>query len=339
MSTVMWPLNRLNHIRGNWRKQSKTAPSLLTKSCHDIDFILWLLCSSSDPSNSKILHQPAQVTSSGSLLYFKKTRKPALAGEATNCYKCGAESDCLYSAKKIYVERQFDKGNTGWPVDVIDPEIEDLRTSDVKRFNKRARHQLTARLVEDYGHNTPQEAIDERPWFGRCVYEADNDVCDDQFVTITWEDDPYERSDAMPAMEERIKGRGAKSATFHMVAPTEKQCERRGRIYGTKGEIEYDSKRIRIFDFASGEAKVHHPPQAGGGHGGGDLGLAQQFVKAIEAVKTNINSVEEAQQMHLGCTLEDIIRSHAMVFAAEEARCEKKVVDWPTWWRGKLPRA
>ena len=319
--------------RGNWRKQAKTAPSLLTKSCHDIDFILWLLCSQSDQDSSKGLHIPAQVTASGSVLYFKKTRKPSLADDATNCMTCPAERSCLYSAKRIYAEQQLDKGNVGWPVNIIDPEIEDIMRSDDPSSRDRARKTLMDCLAEDYDHSTPQEVIDARPWFGRCVYEAENDVCDDQFVTMTWEDDPHEPSTERPTMEKRIKGRGAKTATFHMVASTEKQCERRGRIYGTKGEIAYDSKTIRVFDFTTGRAEFHHPHQAGGGHGGGDVGLAQQFVTAIEAVKTKRHTVEEAQLIHIGCTLEDVIRSHAMVFAAEEARCEKKVVNWPEWWQ------
>lgn len=42
--------------------------------------------------------------------------------------------------------------------------------------------------------------------------------------------------------------------------------------------------------------------------------------------------VAEAQRVHIGCTLDEVIRSHAMVFAAEEARQGKKVVDWEEWW-------
>lgn len=205
-----------------------------------------------------------------------------------------------------------------------------------------AEAKLMDRLVEDYGKNTPQAEIDRRPWFGRCVYESDNDVCDDQFVTIAFEEEPLASQSGID-MPGRLRGRGAKSATFHMVAFTEKRCERRGRIYGTKGEIEYDSKTIKVYDFASEQTQVHHPHQPGGGHGGGDDGLAQQYVRAIDAVKNAGMSVEEAQRAHIGCTLEEVIRSHAMVFAAEEARRERKVVDWKDWWcsnvQAKLKRS
>lgn len=190
---------------------------------------------------------------------------------------------------------------------------------------------LETELARDYDSSTPQSEIDEKRWFGRCVWEADNSVCDDQVVTMTWGETPLPPT-GDEGMESRIKGRGAKNATFHMVASTEKQCERRGRIYGTRGEIEYDSKAIRVFDFASKHAQTHYPHQPGGGHGGGDAGLVQQFVKACSAVCVQEMSVAEAQRVHIGCTLDDVIRSHAMVFAAEEARNEKKVVEWETWW-------
>ena len=278
---------------------------------------------------------PSYVTSTGSLLYFRKGRKPALAGNATNCLSCPAEKECLYSAKKIYDKTHLANGNRGWPVNIVEPEIEDLIRGPGRHA---ARLKLMERLAEDYDSQTTQKEIERRPWFGRCVYESDNDVCDDQVVTIEWDDDPL-LLDGNQSMESRIKGRGAKIATFHMVAPTEKQCQRRGRVYGTKGEIEYDSATIRVYDFATKQADIHCPPQPGGGHGGGDAGLARQFVKAIAAVKAGEMTVAEAQKVHVGCTLEEVIRSHAMVFAAEEARRERKVVNWSEWWNTNVERS
>ncbi|MCJ1281680.1 hypothetical protein MMC26_001002 [Xylographa opegraphella] len=190
-----------------------------------------------------------------------------------------------------------------------------------------AETKLLKRLAEDYDDATPQEDIDVRPWFGRCVWQSNNDVCDDQLVTMTWEEESIYKDGISSS-----RSRGSKTASIHMIAFTEKQCERRGRIYGSQGEIEYDSKMIRVYDFATREAKVYYPPQPGGGHGGGDAGLVQQFVKAVSAVRGGHMNVAEAQQVHVGCSLEDVIRSHAMVFAAEEARLTKRVVKWKEWW-------
>lgn len=261
-----------------------------------------------------------------------------MAEDATNCMSCPAETECLYSAKKIYIEGQLDKGNAAWPVNIVDPEIEDLTRLQTSSGSAGARLRLLERLSEDYDEVTSQEEIDRRPWYGRCVYESGNDVCDDQVVTMTWEDESLP-STPVVNMDNRLQGRGAKLATLHMVASTEKQCERRGRIYGTKGELEYDSKVIRVYDFKTQTVQTHHPHQPGGGHGGGDAGLAWQFVKAIQAVQMRQMNVAEAQEQYIGCTLEEIIRSHAMVFAAEEARKEMKVVDWADWWRTNVEEA
>lgn len=372
-----------SYVRGNWRKESTTAPSLLTKSCHDIDFLLWLLCSAPPGSGSSSRHPPhlpSYVSSTGSLKYFKPSNKPALAGSATNCLSCPAERECIYSAQKIYQEQHLSKGNAGWPVHIVDPEIEDCLS---QHGQDAASARLHERLEEDYDSSTPQEVIDSRPWFGRCVYESDNDVCDDQIVTITWDDDddddenPLASPTSPPNRSTRLRHRSAKTATFHMIAFTEAQCERRGRVYGTRGEITYDSRAIRVYDFASRSSKSYFPTQMGGGHGGGDDGLARQFVRAVEAVgggreerrsvggsaeeRRSVGggsdlerrkaddgsdeqsrtadggnqtlSVAQAQSEYVGCSLEEVIRSHAMVFAAEEARRERKVVEWARWWR------
>lgn len=280
-------------------------------------------------------HLPTCISSTGSLTYFKRSRKPPLAEEATNCLSCAAENECIYSAKKIYEEDRLEKGKTDWPVNIIDPEMEDLLQN---KGPKSAIGRLRERLAEDYNNSTPTAEVDARPWFGRCVYESENDVCDDQIVTLTWEDEPLPILQNLKTARSP-KVRSAKTAIFHMVAFTEKQCERRGRIYGSKGEIEYDSKVIKVYDFATKETQTHRPHQPGGGHGGGDFMLAQQYVNAIQAVKTETSSVEDAQNIYVGCTLEDVIRSHAMVFAAEEARQKRKVIDWKEWWCSNVEEA
>lgn len=310
--------------RGNWRKESKTAPSLLTKSCHDIDFLLWLLCSplpNTAPETPP--HLPSSITSTGSLTFFHPARKPKEADTATNCLSCSHEPDCIYSAKKIYIDRHLRKGNTGWPVKIVNPEIEDIFTSSGPEA---AQKQLLKDLAEDYTSDTPKEEVEKRNWFGRCVWEAGNDVCDDQSVTITWEDDPLRK-------ENGLGSRGAKTAQFHMTAFTQAQCERRGRVYGTLGEIAYDSTTITVYDFRTGTTTEFKPHQAGGGHGGGDEGLVRQFLRAVDAVDGGAMTGAEAQREFLGCDLDEAFRSHAAVFAAEEARTESKVVEWGSWWK------
>lgn len=323
-AVALVPSQLINH-RGNWRKESTTAPSLLTKSCHDIDFLMWMLCSPSSKDVNAPPHLPSYITSSGSRKFFRIERKPKAAGTATNCLSCAHEPNCLYSAKNIYIERHLNSGNVEWPVNVVNPEIEDIYKISGKEA---AAERLLVNLAEDYTAATPKDQVEGRPWFGRCVWESDNDVCDDQCVTITWEDDPVETRDGQPVLE----GRGAKSAQFHMIAFTEQQCERRGWIYGTEGEIEYDSRVIKVHNFARGQTKTYSPHMTGGGHGGGDEGLARQFLMGVSAVDSGAMSAADAQREYLGCDLEEAFRSHAVVFAADDARTKRQVVDWKKWW-------
>ena len=65
------------------------------------------------------------------------------------------------------------------------------------------------------------------------------------------------------------------------------------------------------------KSTVHRPKNEGGGHGGGDLGLIRAFV---EAVRTGQQSILETD-------VEEVLKSHLMVFAAEESRRKKQVID------------
>ncbi|MBE3048100.1 Gfo/Idh/MocA family oxidoreductase, partial [Candidatus Bathyarchaeota archaeon] len=91
-----------SYVRGNWRNEDVSSPSLLAKCCHDVDLLLWLLCSPSRAGRGTP-HLPSTVTSSGALQLFRKARKPAAAGDATNCLKCPlGDSGCIFSAKNVY---------------------------------------------------------------------------------------------------------------------------------------------------------------------------------------------------------------------------------------------
>lgn len=316
-----------SYVRGNWRRATpEGVGSLLTKSGHDIDFILWLLCSPSALTGDRP-HLPTMISSTGAITHFRRARKPAKAGPATtNCLSCPAEPDCIYSAKKIYRDKWLRKEkDTGWPLKIVVPEIEDI----VQREGwNSAEERLLQRLGEDYDKTQmTDDEIAGRGWYGRCVYESDNNVVDDQTVTLSWEEDP------LPGHQD---GRGPKTAIFHMTYPTQSQCERRGRIYGTLGEITYDSHTITVHSFESGATTVHdipkQDPEVEKSHGGGDWGLAGAFVQAVQNVDGGSMDVAQAQRELVGCDLAEIILSHAVVFAAEEARRERKVVDWAQWW-------
>jgi len=203
------------------------------------------------------------------------------------------------------------------------PDIEDcIRTNGLKAGETA----VLERLKEVYDGGVAASDIARRPWFGRCVYESDNDVCDNQTVTLTF--------DGTGSIDGNIIG--GKTATFNMVALTKKVCERYTNISGTEGEIYADSSSISVYDFNTGKEKTYYPHVAEGGHGAGDGVLARQFILAIDQVKNHGKKVSDAQIEYIGCSIEEIVRSHAVVFAAEEARKQKAVVDFPSWWEREV---
>ncbi|KAL2891662.1 putative oxidoreductase YjhC [Ceratocystis lukuohia] len=316
-----------SYVRGNWRRSDMTGPSLLTKSCHDIDLILWLLSSPVHPGKGRP-HLPTTVSSIGKLQHFRKARKPKAAEGATNCTKCAlGDEGCMFSAKNVYLGPKLqgvESGNTGWPVKIVLPDIEAYSTMEAKHAA------MLTELQKDYAPDTPDEIVRSRNWFGRCVFDGDNNVCDEQVVTIQWEDDQVQEAGADGG------NRLAKTATFHMVAQTHKICQRYSNFHGTAGEIHADSRIITVTDFRTGQVTCHEASTEDTGHGGGDIGLSVQFVHAVNSVKNGELSAEDAQLKFMGCTLEEVLRSHAMVFAAEEARLSNKVVDWEKWWGAEV---
>jgi predicted dehydrogenase len=327
---VGWTHFAHSYTRGNWRRETKNGDgSLLTKCSHDMDLLLWLL--SYPPPDVPLdhataqMHLPRLISSMGSRSQFRRSRKPAAAGTATNCVSCPIERECQYSAVRIYDDDRLAKGDTHWLEHIVH-DIEDL----VKVTNTETiRTTLRKKLSEDYDRSTAtDDEIASRSWYGRCVYESDNTVCDDQVVTISWDEDT-----------EMVPPRPWKRAMLHMIANTEKECRRRGVVYGSMGELSYDSDRITYFNFLTQKTTVIDAPkppvQERNSHSGGDYGLAIAFINAVEAVENQGMHAREAQGRYIGCTLDDAIRGHAMVFAAEEARREEKVVKWQDWWTEK----
>ena len=81
-----------SYTRGNWRDSNTTSPLILAKSCHDMDLLLWL-------TGKNCLN----IASFGSLSHMREENfiKEAMSDR---CVNCSMESNCPYSAKKIYLE-------------------------------------------------------------------------------------------------------------------------------------------------------------------------------------------------------------------------------------------
>jgi predicted dehydrogenase len=140
-----------------------------------------------------------------------------------------------------------------------------------------------------------QAALRHGP-YGRCVYGGGNDVVDHQVVAMEFD--------------------GGPTGSFVMTG-FNAGGHRRTRLFGTRGELEGDGETVRVFDFLSGATEVlsARPPgdaTAGGGHGGGDWGLMDAFVRAVAT----------GDRSHVLTGPRESLQAHLATFAAERARRE-----------------
>jgi hypothetical protein len=132
--------------------------------------------------------------------------------------------------------------------------------------------------------------------YGRCVFECDNDVVDNQVVNMLFE--------------------GQRTATFTMTAFNRADF-RKTRIFGTLGEVFCDGRVIEHFDFLTEKKIITEIPPDVGDHAGGDYRLMLAFTEAVA----------RGDQSFIRSGIDETFESHCMVFAAEQARLEKRVVD------------
>jgi predicted dehydrogenase len=262
-----------SYVRGNWRNRSLASPMILAKCCHDLDILYWNL------------GPVAHLSSVGSLIHYRAENTPE--GAPPRCTDgCPVADDCPWYAPRIYVDMtpleknmyatdvQIPPNYGGWPRSVV--------TDDP---------------------TNPEAVLDALKTgpYGRCVYQCDNDVVDNQIVTMETE-------------------RGA-SVALYMHGHSHREG-RTLRYDGTRATLRgayfFDEQRIEIHDHLTGEVEVIEPdlgPLGGTGHGGGDYGLMKAFVRAVRDPETAMTTAREA------------LESHLMAFAADEARIDGTIIE------------
>ncbi len=140
--------------------------------------------------------------------------------------------------------------------------------------------------------------------YGRCVYYSDNNVVDHQVTILEFEN--------------------GVSATFNLSAFTH-SISRTIKLMGSQGEIRGDmeSNRIELYQFADDSMEVFDttPAKEGHvGHGGGDYGLMQEFIKDVD------DTIHGKISGEIKTSALQSAESHRMAFAAEHARVEEKVI-------------
>lgn len=138
-----------SHVRGKWNNSDKCHSSmLLAKCCHDLDIMMWLMGET----------KPAFISSFGNNMQFVRENAPENSG--TRCLvDCPLVNDCLYSAKRIYIDHPDRWSFYVWDAleNIENPTIEDkinlLKTSP----------------------------------YGVCAFKSDNNVVDHQSVNVLFE--------------------------------------------------------------------------------------------------------------------------------------------------------
>lgn len=293
-------------VRGNWRNENQSAFSLLAKCCHDIDLIIFWM---------GIKKRCVSVQSFGSLNHFCAEKAPIGAGKT--CFSCSSETQCPYSTKKLYLNPLLNANS--WPISVV------LDTDATKLADETTRIEDIEEILVGDDSNKRLELLEkclrsDKSLYGRCVYQCDNDVCDNQIVNMRFSDNS--------------------TATLTMIAFTKEICARKTKIYGTRGSLEWDdaisSTDIIHYDFlthstntinaktdrqyndsVSNAISLNNESVKLSGHGGSDYFLINSFVNAI---------ISNDKSMIL-TDIHDSFKSHLVVFAAELSRINNKVVN------------
>ena len=239
-------------VRGNWRDEHTSMPSILAKCCHDIDLIAWY---ADAPCES--------VSSIGSLRYFCKENAPD--GAAPTCMGgCKAKKSCPYDAEQLYIKDPFYKA----------------------KFIKYMRRTLTGKT---HSRKRDVEAALRTGDYGKCVFLNDNNVCDNQLVTMTF--------------------RNGVTAVLQMNAFSDKMF-RECHIVGTKGELVGYGNRLTLHIFG-GKSKKIRTGFIPSGHVEGDLRLIAGFVRLLCGETTDLTDVT---------TIDATVISHDIALAAEASR-------------------
>lgn len=214
--------------------------------------------------------KPKTVSSCGSIFQFKPEMAPEGAG--TKCLvDCPHKDTCLYSAKRLYIDHPDRWEFYVWSA------LEDIENA----------------TIEDKINLLKGDSP-----YGKCMYKSDNNVVDHQSVMVNF-------------------ASGA-TGTHNMIGGAARPL-RRIEIVGTKGEIwgEFEHNDIHVLRINPDPGKEFDEEIIdlsafceGGGHGGGDLGLAEDFVNYVRGEKPSVS-----------CTsIFDSVAGHKTVFLADISR-------------------
>ena len=200
----------------------------------------------------------------GSLKYFKKENAPE--GSTDFCMGgCKVKKNCPYDAEALYITDPFYKA----------------------KFIKHMKRTLTGKAK-----NSKEDVVDaiKHGDYGRCVFRCDNNVCDNQMVTMNFENGAV--------------------AMLNLNGFSDKMF-RESHIVGTKGELIGYNTKLKMNIFGERPRTVHTGSPGMTGHVEGDILIISNFIKIICGEKTDLSDIT---------TIDATVISHDIALAAEKSR-------------------
>ena len=205
--------------------------------------------------------RPAFVSSFGTLEYFTHANQPPEA--ASRCMDCILRETCRYSATEFYLHER-----AGWPYDVVAP--------------------------VEAGIEARRRAI-ETGQYGRCVWRSDNDVCDNQTVTVQFES----------GIHASFGLYGLSAENTRLITVLLDDAEINGDLLHGRLTVTPLSGRRDVV-----EREEIPVPCSDDHHGGGDLAL-------LRTLRDHLLTGEHKDIMS---SLESSIASHVLAFLADQSR-------------------
>lgn len=228
----------VSYVRGKYASPTVCGSGMLLSKCsHDLDIMAWLMGDD----------LPYSVSSVGSVIQFRPEMAPEGAGN--RCMTdCAAERNCVYSARRLYLEHPQRWANNIW---------HDSGLTDPAPDEKR-------RLLMD----------PENP-FGRCVYRCGLQIVDHQSVLIRFADGAtgtFSMNGGATASGRNIHITGTRGEiqgcfeeqkfSLHQIAP-EMPGGRKSQVYDVSAD------------------------QRGNAHGNGDQAIVRDFMALLRGQRTS----------------------------------------------------
>ena len=260
-SGVIGQLVSIQHIEsvGYWHAAHSYVRGNWRRSDETSPMILAKCCHDMDILTWLIGSRCRTVSSFGSQAHFNAAHKPDGAPEY--CMDgCAHRDTCPYYAPRFYLEHPKATAPGGFAAVVsLDPSREAVL-----------------------------DALRHGP-YGRCVYQCDNDVVDNQVVNLLYEN--------------------GVSVSMAMCAFTER-CERVINVMGSRGQIlgNMEQSTLEVREFASGNRTVLQIKTPAGGHSGSDTAMMREFLRVLRSGGESRTNVDAS------------VESHLMALAAEQSR-------------------